>query len=250
MPTSVFARRIQGAIGLSLGDFEALKSLHVVERSVGHRELICREGDVATQCTLVLDGFIVKYKIIGDREQILSFHVSGDFPDLQTLQLPVHDHNVASIGPSRIGQIALVELQAILDQFPKLAHAFWRETLVEAAIFREWVCNAAARDALGSISHLICEIAIRLDAVGLVRNGTFRLPLTQQDIANATGVSAVHVNRILKDLRNRQLIRWESRTVTLLDFEGLRRVADFDPDFLHLQPKSSPRRAHLRTLIP
>jgi CRP-like cAMP-binding protein len=239
MPTSLFARRIRGTIGLSIEDHEALRSLRLVERSIGHREFICREGDVATRCTLLIDGFIARYRVVGDREQILSFHVAGDFPDLQTLQLPIHDHNVVSIGPSRIGQIALGELQEILDEFPKLAHAFWRETLIEAAIFRQWVCNVAARDALGSISHLLCELAVRLDAVGLVKDDSFRLPLTQQDIANATGVSTVHVNRILQDLRNRKLIRWESRTITLVDFERLKRVADFDPGYLHLQPRLS-----------
>jgi CRP-like cAMP-binding protein len=241
MPANLFAKRIREAIGLSPSDHEALRSLKVSERVLSNRELICREGDIATHCTIVLSGFVARYKIVRDREQILCFHVPGDFPDLQTLQLPVLDHNIVSIGPTRVGQVSHTQLQAILDASPKLAHAFWRETLKEAAIFREWVCNVAARDALGSIAHLICETATRLDVVGLVENDSFELPFTQQDIANATGMSVVHVNRTLQALRSRRLITWESRTLKLLDFEELKRIADFNPDYLHLQPEPSSR---------
>ncbi|OSJ35676.1 hypothetical protein BSZ19_07490 [Bradyrhizobium japonicum] len=243
MPANLFAKRIREAIGLSPSDHEALRSLRVNERVLSNRELICREGDVATHCTIVLSGFVARYKVIGDREQILCFHVSGDFPDLQTLQLRVLDHNIVSIGPSRVGQVSHTQLQTILDASPKLAHAFWRETLKEAAIFREWVCNVAARDALGSIAHLICETATRLDAVGLVENDSFQLPFTQQDIANATGISAVHVNRTLQLLRSRGLIKWEARTLELIDFQELKRIADFSPNYLHLHPEPSSRRA-------
>src|ERR1700747_1734948 len=170
MPTSLFAKRTREAVGLSSADQEALQSLRVLERTLENRDLLCREGDTATHCTILLSGFLARHKIIGEREQILCFHVPGDFPDLQTLQLPVLDHNIVSIGPSRVGQISHAQLQAILVASPKLAHAFWRETLKEAAIFREWVCNVAGRDALGSIAHLFCEIATRLDAVGLIEN--------------------------------------------------------------------------------
>jgi CRP-like cAMP-binding protein len=242
MPTTLFARRLREAIGLSPEDHGALKSLRVTERTIGNRELLCREGDVARHCTVVISGFLAKYKIIGDREQILALHVSGDFPDLQTLQLRTLDHNIISIGRSRIGQISISELQGLLDARPSLAHVFWRETLIEAAIFREWVCNVAARDASGNIAHLICELAARLEAVGMVQDDSFQIPLTQQDIANASGISVVHVNRTLRDLRNRNLMSWENRTIRLLDFDGLKKVADFHPDYLHLGLRDRPHR--------
>jgi CRP-like cAMP-binding protein len=241
MPANLFAKRIKEAVGLSPSDHEALRSLRVTERTLGNRELLCREGDVATQCTIILSGFLTRYKIVGDREQILSIHLPGDFPDLQTLQLSVLDHSIISIGPLRVGQVSHSQLQGILDASPKLARVFWRETLKEAAIFREWVCNVAARDALGSIAHLICEIATRLDVVGLVENDSFQFPFTQQDIASATGISAVHVNRTLQLLRSRSLIAWESRTLRIFDFEELKRIADFNPDYLHLHAEPSVR---------
>jgi CRP-like cAMP-binding protein len=153
MPTTLFARRIREAVGLSPSDHEALRSLRVAERKLENRELLCLEGNIATQCTLLLSGFLARFKIIGDREQIISVHVPGDFVDLQTLQLSTFDHSIVSIGPSLVGQVSHAQLQGILDAWPGLAHVFWRETLIEAAIFREWVCNVAARDARSGIAH-------------------------------------------------------------------------------------------------
>jgi CRP-like cAMP-binding protein len=233
MPVSLFAKRVREAIGLSPGDHDALRSLRVIERQLENRELLGREGDTATHCTILVDGFLARSKPMLDREQILSFHVPGDFADLQTIHLRTLDHNIVSIGTSRVGQIAHSHLQRVLDSSPSLTRVFWRETLIEAAIFREWVCNAAARDALTSVAHLICELAARLDSVGLVRDNTFNLPLNQH-IANAIGISVVHVNRTLQELRSRRLISWEGRVVQLLDREELARVGDFSPGYLHL----------------
>jgi CRP-like cAMP-binding protein len=120
--------RTREAVGLSSADQEALQSLRVFERTLENRDLLCRQGDTATHCTILLTGFLARHKIIGEREQIICFHAPGDFADLQTLQLPVLDHDVVSIGTSRVGQVSHVQLQAILDASPKLAHIFWRET--------------------------------------------------------------------------------------------------------------------------
>ncbi|MBV8925957.1 MAG: Crp/Fnr family transcriptional regulator [Bradyrhizobium sp.] len=233
LPARLFIKRVDEAIGLSQGDREALRGLQVVERVLTNREAICQEGDAASHCTVLLDGFLVRSKIVGDREQILAVHVPGDFPDLQTLHLPVLDHDIVSVGPSRVGVIPHAHLKAILTASPTLTHVFWRETLVEAAIFREWVCNVGARSALASVAHLICELAARLDAVGLLQDHSFQLPLVQQDIANARGISAVHVNRTLQELRKRKLISWEGRSVTLLDRKELGKLAGFSGEYLH-----------------
>jgi CRP-like cAMP-binding protein len=241
MPASLFARRIREAVGLSLSDHDALRSLHVVERTLRNREQLHREGEIATHCTILIDGFLARYRIVGEREQILSFHVPGDFPDLQSLQLATLDYNTVSIGPARIGLVSHTELQGVLDASASLARVFWRETLIEAAVFRDWVCNIGARDALSRIANLVCELATRLDAVGLVKMNSFHLPLIQQDIGYATGLSTVHVNRTLQELRSRKLISWDAQTVTLLDWDGLRRIAHFKPDYLHLraEPRSN-----------
>lgn len=235
MPAGLFSKRVHDAVGLSPDDRELLKALRVTERTLEHREPLSREGDAATQCAVVHAGFLASSKIVFDREQILAFHVPGDFPDLQNLYVTDSDHGIISIGTSRVGLISHSEMKDMLAASPMLAGVFWRETMIEATILREWLCNVAARDALASIAHLICEIAIRMDAVGLVTDHSFQLPLTQQDLANATGISLVHVNRTLQELRKRRLFRWESRRVTLLDFEELKRIAQFEPDYLRGQ---------------
>ncbi|MCK1477007.1 Crp/Fnr family transcriptional regulator [Bradyrhizobium sp. 197] len=205
-------------------------------RTLDHREALCREGDPATQCAVVHAGFLASYKIAADREQILAFHVPGDFPDLQALYAPVLDHGIISMGTSRVGLISHSDLKTLIAASPNLAGVFWRETVIETTILREWICNVAARDAVASIAHLICEIASRLDAVGMIAEDSFHLPLTQQDLANASGFSIVHVNRTLQELRKRRLIRWENKTVTLLNFDELKRIAEFEPDYLHARP--------------
>jgi CRP-like cAMP-binding protein len=153
--------------------------------------------------------------------------------DLQTLYLPASDRSIISIGSSRVGLISHSDLRILLAASPKLASIFWRETMIETTILREWICNVAARDALASVAHLICEIAFRLEVVGLIKENSFHLPFTQQDIAKASGLSSVHVNRTLKEMRKRGLISLEQRTLTLLNFEELKGIAQFEPDYLH-----------------
>lgn len=105
-------------------------------------------------------------------------------------------------------------------------HAFWHETLVDAAIYREWVANVGGRNALARVAHLICELASRLESVDLVEDGAFRLPFTQENLADACGLSTVHVNRTLQGLRHRGLITWQGQIVTLLRREELEEVVD------------------------
>ena len=233
MPAGLFSKRVHDAVGISLNDRELLKALRVTERTLDNREPLCREGDTATQCAIVHAGFLASYKSASDREQILAFHVPGDFLDLQTLYLPASDRSIVSIGPSRVGLISHSDLKRLLAASPQLAAIFWRETIIETTVLREWICNVAARDALACVAHLICEIAMRLEAVGMITENCFHLPLTQQDIANASGLSSVHVNRTLQEMRRRGLINLEQRTLTLLNFEELKRLAEFEPSYLH-----------------
>jgi CRP-like cAMP-binding protein len=223
---------VHDAVGLSRRDRELLHSLRVTERSLDHRQPLYREGEITTQCAVVHSGLLASHKIAADREQIVAFHVPGDFPDLQGLYAPVSDRFIISLGSSQVGLIAHSDLKGLIAASPALASIFWRETIVETTILREWICNAAARDALACIAHLVCELASRLDAIGLVSDDSFQLPLTQQDLANASGLSVVHVNRTLQELRRRRLLSWENRTVTLLNFDKLKHIAEFDPGYL------------------
>lgn len=159
----------------------------------------------------------------------------GDFVDLQTLYLACsrpYDHQHRQLA---CGFHPHSDLKDLLAASPNLAGILWRETIIEATTLREWLCNVGARDALAGVAHPICEIASRLSVVGLVADGSFHLPLTQQDIASACGISAVHANRTLQELRKGGLIRWSNRKMTLPDWEELKRVAQFEPDYLHGQ---------------
>ncbi|MCK1781205.1 Crp/Fnr family transcriptional regulator [Bradyrhizobium sp. 132] len=154
-------------------------------------------------------------------------------PDLPTLHLPIADCDLCSIGNSTIAAVPHSSLREMMTDSLGLTHAFWRETLIQAAIYREWVENLGARQALGRLAHLLCELTTRMEFVGLADNGSFRIPLTQQGVADACGLSVVHVNRTIQELRALGLSEWENHTVTLLRAQKLQAVAEFSPEYLH-----------------
>ena len=235
MPSQKLIKRLQAVVGLSEDDRTKLANMPHTVKEFTDGEYIVREGDRASRCAIVMSGFVFRQKIVAPRSQILSIYLAGDMPDLHTLHLPLMDHNICSAGPSTIAFVPHTYLKDILINSPSLAHALWRETLVDAAIYREWVANLGSRDALSRVGHLICELAARLEVVGLLENASFYLPFTQQNIADACGLSVVHVNRTIQELRQRRLIEWERRTLTLLRREELEELADFKPDYLHLR---------------
>jgi len=197
---------------------------------------IVREGERPYQCCLLLDGFAHRYRVMPDgRRQIMSFHVPGDMPDLQSLHLGVMDHTLGTLAPSTVGIIPHQEVRRLILNHPRIGAAFWRDTLIDAAIFREWMVGIGRRDAHARIAHLFCELVLRLQVIGLAEGDSVRLPLTQADIGDALGLSTVHVNRVVQQLRAEGLISWESRLLTILDREGLREAGEFDPAYLHLQ---------------
>jgi CRP-like cAMP-binding protein len=235
MPSQKLIQRLQAVVGLSESDCYALTSMPYTVREFRDGEYILREGDRASQCAVVMSGFLFREKTIGGRAQILSLYIAGDMPDVHTLHLPLMDHDLRSAGPSTIGFVPHSFLRGLLTSSPSLTHAIWRETLIDAAIYREWVANLGARDALARVAHMFCEIAARAEVVGLVKNSEFYLPFTQQNIAYACGLSVVHVNRTIQELRRRGLIERERPMVKLLRREELERVAEFTPDYLHLR---------------
>jgi CRP-like cAMP-binding protein len=227
--------RLRAVANLSAADLDLLADMPVTVKSFSDGAYILRDGDKSSHCCLLLEGFLARHKIAEDRSQILSFHVPGDIPDLQTLHLPLMDHDLTSIGRSTAGFISHDWFNRTLDRSPSLTHVFWRETLIDAAVYREWIANIGARDAIARIAHLICEIEARLAVVGLVDGNSFGVPFTQRHLADACGLSNVHVNRTLQELRTRGLIVWEGRTVTILKRDDLESVGDFQRSYLHLK---------------
>lgn len=233
MPQTKLIERLKISIGLQESDVRALASMPMTVKSFKDGEYIAREGERLSQASLVLSGFLYRQKVVGSRNQILSYYVPGDLPDLHSLHLAVMDHDLRSAGSSRVAFVSHTVLRSLLEGSPTLTHILWRETLVDAAINREWVANLGSRNALSRVAHLICELACRLEIVGQIENDEFQVPFVQQQLADVSGLSTVHLNRTLQELRRRGLIIWRGKTLSLLNRKELENIAEFQPDYLH-----------------
>lgn len=202
---------------------------------------IVREGEPTSRCCFVEKGLVSRYKTLrnGGR-QIVSFHLDGDLIDLQSSLLKVADHGIRTHTPSVVLTVSCNDVLQLAADFPELALAFWFETLVDGAIFREWTLNVGRRSARERTSHLLLEFAYRLKAIGLSDGREFVLPVTLADFADAVGLSTVHVNRSFQALRADALIRTFNKTIVIEDPDRLIREADFRADYLHPEGPRSP----------
>ncbi|MCA6112577.1 Crp/Fnr family transcriptional regulator [Bradyrhizobium cenepequi] len=233
MPSTKLIARLQAVVGLSDDDRGKLANMPHAVRQFADDEHIFRQGDRTSRCAIVMSGFLFRQKIVGSRSQILSIYLPGDIPDLHTLHLSLMDHDLVSAGPSTVAFVSHSFLNSMLVSSPTLTHVLWRDTLVDAAIFREWVANVGSRDALSRVAHLFCELAARLELVGLMEDNGFIFPLTQEHLADACGLSKVHTNRIVQALRRGGLIEWQNHHVKLPRRKELAELAGFMPDYLH-----------------
>jgi hypothetical protein len=146
--------------------------------------------------------------------------------------LPKVDHTIATLGPAVLAFVPHAALKEVLDESSALVQAFWRETLMQAAIFHEWVVNLGRRDAFARLAHIVCELTVRLQSVGLARDLSFSMPWTQMDVADACGMSSVHANRVIQELRHLELVEWDSRRLKIRNWSALARLGDFNDDYL------------------
>ena len=230
-------RRVESIATFRLSE-EERSALHAVPMQIAHIDAyqdIVREGDRPSRCFALLEGFVSIYKSTPTgKRQVLAYHVPGDVPDLQSLHLKVLDNSISTIGPCRIGFVQHNAIRALFQAHPPIAAACWRMTLIDAALVREWMLNIGRREAYARMAHLFCELITRLDAVGLAPDRTCPLPMTQPELADALGITPVHVNRTLGDLRDAGLITLRKRRLTVHDWDGLATAAEFDPTYLHL----------------
>jgi CRP-like cAMP-binding protein len=227
-------RKLDRLAALKEGDREAIRSLPFWTETVAAEHLFVREGDEATDCCILLAGYACRYKLTsGGGRQIVSFHMPGDILDLQHLLLSRADHNLVSITGATVATVPAAEIKRVAQERPAISEALWRDTLIDASIFREWVLNVGRRDPRARIAHMLCEFTARHVAAGLGPAENFVLPMDHAHIADATGLSPVHVNRILHDLGRDGVVVRNGREVTILDWRRLRQIADFDPAYLH-----------------
>lgn len=243
-PLSPLVRRWSKYVRLSPDDREAILALPFTRKKFGKEAYMVREGQRTTDCSLMLRGFAFRQKLLrnGSR-QIISFHIPTEFVDLQNGLLGVADDNVQSLDGSEAAIIPRNALIELSGTNPAIRLAMWTDTLLDASIFREWVVNVGRRDSRARIAHLLCELALRLEGIGAGDNGYFDFPVTQEQLADATGLTAVHTNRTLQSLRREGLIQLSSRALTVLDWDGLKEVADFDELYLHQRLPGHPLEA-------
>ncbi|HET7885355.1 MAG TPA: Crp/Fnr family transcriptional regulator [Bradyrhizobium sp.] len=231
--------RLQTTAGARPEDLTALKALPLTLRHYRLNQPILRDGDRPSECSLVVDGFCVRSKTIADgRRQILSIHIPGDLPDLQSLHLATMDHDLVALSDCTLAIIAHTALKDLIRSQPTIGNIFWRDTLVDAAVFREWIVNVGQRAAHNRLAHLIVELRERLRLIGYVVDNTFAMPLTQEQLGEAMGVTSVHTNRIIRQLRVDGVLEFQRGTVTILDEDKLQELVQFDGRYLHGSPSA------------
>lgn len=244
----VLLRKLESIGSLSADERQSVLSLPVRTQLILSRQDILREGDEPSCCCLILDGWACRYKLIGEgRRQILSFHVAGDILNLQTLHLPSMNH---SLGTLTKASIAFIPHEALHDRairFPSIAALLWRDTLIDAAIFQEWLLGLGRRSAYERIAHLFCEMYLKLEAVGLAEEHCCSMPLTQSDLADALGLSTVHVNRVLQTMRGHGLITLKASSLVIEAWEQLIQAGEFDPAYLHLKQRAAGRAVEIES---
>jgi CRP-like cAMP-binding protein len=229
-------RKMESVFTLSESERAALLNLPLQVSSLRADQDIVREGDRPSRSCALLEGFACTFKVTAEgKRQITAFHVPGDLPDLQSLHLEVLDNSLVTLTACKVGFIQHEALHELCSRHPRIASALWRQTLIDASIFREWTVNLGRREAYGRIAHLLCELMVRLRAVGLAQDNSCELPITQGELADATGLSAVHVNPVLWALRSDGLVVLKGSTLQVLDWEQLQKAGEFDPTYLHLK---------------
>jgi CRP-like cAMP-binding protein len=219
---------------LSAEDRQAVLDLPLRVRKLDHGAYLVREGTVPVHCAVLIEGFAFRQKVTGDgARQIISLSIPGDAVDLQNMFLDVADHAVQMLTSGIVADLKRSDLQELVMARPAIGAAIIKSTLVEASIVREWVVNVGRRDARERIAHLLCEFAVRLEVRGLSEGG-FELPMTQEQLADATGLTPVHVNRVLKTLEAEGLISRQRRHIQFPDWRALQHAGDFSRQYLHL----------------
>jgi CRP-like cAMP-binding protein len=242
-PLSALARRWSRHADLTAADRSALLALPFTRKTYSKDAYIVREAQRTTDCCLLIRGFAFRQKLLSNgSRQIISIHIPTEFVDLQNGLLGVADHSVQSLDRCEMAVIPRSAILAMAETNPALRMAMWVDTLIDASIFREWVVNVGRRDARARIAHLLCELALRLEKIGLADGGLFDFPLTQEQLADCTGLTAVHTNRTLQRLRKDGLIQLDARSLTVLDWDRLKEVGDFDELYLHHAADGRPQK--------
>lgn len=240
MFTQRFLRDKRGA-SLNANERARIEAAISEVSTFGPRKIVARAGEPLTNSTLLLEGIMSRY--LDDRNglrQLVAIHFPGDFLDLHAFPLKVLDHDVATLTTATVATVPHAEIEAIADEMPQLIRKLWFATLLDAAIHRAWLFRLGRLDATGRVAHFLCETNARLFSAGLSDGRRFALALTQADLAEICGLTTVHVNRVMRQLREEQLCLFRSSLVEILDPAGLAARAQFNAAYLYIADDSQP----------
>lgn len=231
----LFIRKLRARHHLSEQEEEALRSMRCSERLFERNQVMVRSGEELENSMLLVSGFALRSKVAADgSRQIVETNIAGDFIDLHGFILRRLEHEISAASPCVIATVPHSELMRITDRFPRLTRALWFQTLVDASIHREWMLVLGKKRSRARIAQFFCEMHARLNIVGLASESGYALPFNQQELADITGMTPVHLNRCLKELRDSGLVTYRHGQVELHDLAGLVRIAQFDPAYLHI----------------
>ena len=232
---SALALKLHSFADLSADDRIAIDRLSARTLQYKAGRSLIKEGDRPEEVFLLLEGWACRYKILPDGgRQIMALLLPGDLCDIHIFILKTMDHGISLLSDAKVAAIPREAMLALLSERSTVAQALFWATLVDEAALREWLVNVGQREAYARIAHLFCELWLRLGQVGLVSNRGFYMPLTQEQIGDALGLTSIHVNRTLQRLRAEGLISLVGRQLNIDDLDRLRAVADFNPNYLHL----------------
>ena len=232
-------RKLSAHAALPLDDVASLERACGRQRNVPARHDLVREGDEPGPIFVILEGWACRYKLLPEgSRQITAFLMPGDCGDLHTSVLNHMEHSIATITPARVAMIARPRMEELISYRPAITRAFWWAQLVDEDTLRAWIVSMGRRDSVQRVAHLMCELYVRACNVGLTSDGSFELPLTQSVLGDALGLTAVHVNRVLRKLRLAGIMELARGSLIISDVARLAIVAGFDENYLHrrLQP--------------
>ena len=233
-PCARLVAKLSAVADLSADDEQLLHDICRGARKVAAQRAIIREGDKPDHVHVIVDGWAARVKDLANgSRQITAFLLPGDFCDLHVTILGEMDHNIVALTDVTVAYVPHKEMEELPRHRPELGRALWWATLVDEAVLRAWIVNVGRRDSYRRLAHLFCELHARLKLIGLATEDSFQLPITQETIGEAQGLTPVHVNRTLQALRRDGLIELSGRVMTIPNVPALRRAADFDPNYLH-----------------
>lgn len=236
---SVHLKKLRKRVEISADEERAIRDAVAETRRVPADQMVVRSGEELSACLMLLSGWMARSKdLSGGERQVTELHVAGDFADLHGFTLKRLDHDVTTFTECTLAVFPHERLQDITERFPRLARIYWFSTNVDAAIHREMAVSLGQRSAISRMSHLFCELYERLSVVGQTRGDSYEFPLTQRELSECLGLTVVHANRTLQELRRRGLVELESRQLTIRDRPGLEGVAEFDPTYLYLDSRA------------